>query len=73
MLALALKGQTSAQIAFAPRLSLRTVEKHFEGIYDRLGAGNRAQAVSIALQALPGEEDAPRLQPSRGERHLTGG
>jgi DNA-binding CsgD family transcriptional regulator len=52
VLALALEGQTSGQIAFALSLSVRTVEKHFEGAYDRLGAANRAQAVSLALQAL---------------------
>ncbi len=54
VLALALEGQTSGQIAFALCLSVRTVEKHFEGMYDRLGAANRAQAVSIALQAVAG-------------------
>lgn len=54
VLALALEGQTSGQIAFALCLSVRTVEKHFEGVYDRLGAANRAQAVSIALQAVSG-------------------
>ncbi len=52
VLALALEGQTSGQIAFALCLSVRTVEKHFEGIYGRLGAANRTQAVSIALQAV---------------------
>ena len=54
VLALALEGRTSAQIALMLCLSVRTVEKHFEGVYDRLGAGNRAQAVSIALQAVGG-------------------
>jgi DNA-binding CsgD family transcriptional regulator len=52
VLALALEGQTSGQIAFALCLSVRTVEKHFEALYARLGAANRAQAVSIALQAI---------------------
>jgi DNA-binding CsgD family transcriptional regulator len=51
VMALALEGRTSAQIALALRLSTRTVEKHFEAIYDRLGAANRGQAISIALQA----------------------
>ncbi len=52
VLALALEGQTSAQVAAALGLSVRTVEKHFEALYGRLGAANRAQAVSIALQAV---------------------
>lgn len=55
VLALALEGQTSGQIAYALRLSVRTVEKHFEGVYDRLEAANRTQAVSIALQAIRGD------------------
>ena len=55
VLALALEGQTSAQIAYALGLSVRTVEKHFEGVYDRLEAANRTQAVSIALQAIKGD------------------
>ncbi len=54
VLALALEGKTSRQIAFALCLSARTVEKHFEGVYGRLGAANRTQAVSIALQAIGG-------------------
>lgn len=55
VLAHALNGHTSAQIAASLGLSPRTVEKHFEGIYDRLGAANRAQAIATALQALAGE------------------
>jgi DNA-binding CsgD family transcriptional regulator len=55
VLAHALNGRTSAQIAAALGLSPRTVEKHFEGIYDRLGAANRAQAIATALQAFAGE------------------
>ncbi len=60
VLALALEGQTSGQIAYALCLSVRTVEKHLEGVYDRLGATNRSQAVSIALQAVAGGAPAPR-------------
>lgn len=63
VLALALEGQTSGQIAFALCLSVRTVEKHFEGVYDRLGAANRAQAVSIALQAVAGGPGATGWAP----------
>ena len=59
MLALALEGHTSAEIASALTLSPRTVEKHFEAIYARLGAGNRSQAVSIALRSLSAGTVAP--------------
>jgi DNA-binding CsgD family transcriptional regulator len=52
VLALALAGHTSAEIASALTLSPRTVEKHFEAIYCRLGVSNRSQAVSTALRAL---------------------
>lgn len=50
--ALALKGYTSQQIADLLFLSRRTVEKHFEAIYQRLGVSNRTQAVAGTLRAL---------------------
>jgi DNA-binding CsgD family transcriptional regulator len=49
---LALQGYTSQQIADLLFLSRRTVEKHFEAIYQRLGVSNRAQAVAGTLRAL---------------------
>lgn len=49
---LALQGYTSQQIADLLFLSRRTVEKHFEAIYQRLGVNNRAQAVAGTLRAL---------------------
>jgi DNA-binding CsgD family transcriptional regulator len=49
---LALRGYTSQQIAEKLFLSRRTVEKHFEAIYQRLGVSNRTQAVAGTLQAL---------------------
>jgi DNA-binding CsgD family transcriptional regulator len=52
VLALAMEGQTSIQIGHALTVSPRTVEKHFDAIYARLGAGNRAQAITMALQAI---------------------
>jgi DNA-binding NarL/FixJ family response regulator len=52
VLALALEGKTSVQIADALVLSPRTVEKHFDAIYARLGVGNRTQAITRALQAF---------------------
>lgn len=52
VLAEALRGQTAAEIADALALSRRTVEKHFEAIYARLGASNRSEAIVTALQAV---------------------
>jgi DNA-binding CsgD family transcriptional regulator len=49
---LALRGYTSEQIATILFLSRRTVEKHFEAIYQRLGVTNRAQAIAGTLAAL---------------------
>jgi DNA-binding CsgD family transcriptional regulator len=49
VLQLALQGSTAAQIAAGLSLSRRTVEKHFEAIYGRLGATNRSQAILAAL------------------------
>jgi DNA-binding CsgD family transcriptional regulator len=52
VLELALQGATAGAIADALGLSRRTVEKHFEGIYARLGADNRAEAVVTVMQAM---------------------
>jgi DNA-binding CsgD family transcriptional regulator len=61
VLALALEGRASAQIAHALTLSPRTVEKHFEAIYARLGVANRTQAITGALQALDAAQPATRV------------
>jgi DNA-binding CsgD family transcriptional regulator len=52
VLALALQGRAAAEIADTLALSRRTVEKHFEAIYARLGAANRSEAIVTALQAV---------------------
>jgi len=52
VLSLALEGRTAASIAYALTISPRTVEKHFEAIYDRLGVVNRIEAVMATLAAL---------------------
>jgi DNA-binding CsgD family transcriptional regulator len=52
VLALVLEGRTSAQVAQALVLSPRTVEKHLEAIYTRLGVESRGQAITTTLQAL---------------------
>jgi DNA-binding CsgD family transcriptional regulator len=49
---LALTGKTSRQAASMLHLSSRTVEKHMEAIYARLGAANRTEAVAIAARAM---------------------
>jgi DNA-binding NarL/FixJ family response regulator len=48
VLALAAGGRTTPQIAAVLKLSARTVEKHFEAIYDRLRVTGRTQAVLAA-------------------------
>jgi DNA-binding CsgD family transcriptional regulator len=52
VLALAVEGLTSAQVARTLVLSTRTVEKHLEAIYARLGVESRAQAIAVTLRAL---------------------
>jgi DNA-binding NarL/FixJ family response regulator len=56
VLSLALEGRTAASIAYALTISPRTVEKHFEAIYDRLGVVNRIEAVLATLAALASTE-----------------
>lgn len=47
---LARDGHTAIEIAFILGLSYRTVNQYLSDAYKRLGARNRAQAVSIAVQ-----------------------
>jgi DNA-binding CsgD family transcriptional regulator len=54
VIALALRGRTAAEIAVALALSRRTVEKHFEAIYARLGVSNRSEAVVTVLREMRG-------------------
>lgn len=48
-LSLARDGKTAVQIGDALGLSYRTVNQYLSDAYKRLGARNRAQAVSIAI------------------------
>ena len=43
------KGRTSAEIADILTVSRRTVEKHLENIYCKLGVENRTAAVTVAF------------------------
>jgi len=52
VLALASDGGTNAQIARHLMLSPRTVKKHLESIYDKLGVRTRTGAVALALRAM---------------------
>jgi DNA-binding CsgD family transcriptional regulator len=52
VLALVLEGRTSAQVAQTLVLSTRTVEKHLEAIYARLGVENRGQAIAAAIMTM---------------------
>ena len=49
-LSLARDGLTAIQIGDALGLSYRTVNQYLSDAYKRLGARNRAQAVSIAIK-----------------------
>jgi DNA-binding CsgD family transcriptional regulator len=53
VLALVARGRQSAEIAAELGLSPRTIEKHLEGVYARLGVHNRAEATARALGAPP--------------------
>jgi len=57
------RGKPSRDIAEILGLSPRTVDKHLEQIYNKLGIGNRAAAASTAARIL-GEADLP---PDRGQ------
>ncbi len=52
VMALALQGRTSPQIAVAMSLSPRTIEKHFESIYAHLGVSGRSQAILHTLELI---------------------
>ena len=52
VLALALRGQNPTEIAAGLCLSRRTVEKHFEAIYARLGVSGRPGAIVAAFSML---------------------
>ena len=51
MLALAAEGRTGPQIAAQLNVSPSTVKTHLEHIYDKLGVGDRAGAVAMALRS----------------------
>jgi DNA-binding CsgD family transcriptional regulator/pimeloyl-ACP methyl ester carboxylesterase len=52
ILRLMVSGQTNREIAAQLVLSLRTVERHANDIYSRLGVRNRTEAVAYALRRL---------------------
>lgn len=47
------QGETNAGIANALGIHPSTVETHLENIYQKLGAQNRANAISITFGVLP--------------------
>jgi len=53
VLAWVAQGKTDADIGAILRLSPRTVAKHLEHIYDRLGVENRSAAAALAYTAAP--------------------
>jgi DNA-binding CsgD family transcriptional regulator len=50
VLSLIARGMTNREIAIELVLSVRTVERHVNDIYARLGVRNRTEAVALALQ-----------------------
>lgn len=52
VLSLVARGSTNAQIAALLHLSPRTVQKHLEHVYDRLGVRSRAAATALAVDAV---------------------
>lgn len=44
------RGETSKEIAAALGIGERTVNWHIARVFDRLGAGSRAEAVAIAME-----------------------
>jgi DNA-binding CsgD family transcriptional regulator len=49
VLALVARGHTAAEVAEQLVLSRRTVEKHLEHAYTKIGARNRAEGISWAI------------------------
>ncbi|WP_217913036.1 helix-turn-helix transcriptional regulator [Miltoncostaea marina] len=54
VLALVADGRTNAAVAAALHLSPRTVQKHLEHVYERLGVRSRAAATAVAVPTLAG-------------------
>jgi DNA-binding NarL/FixJ family response regulator len=52
VLALALRGHGTTEIATSLYLSRRTVEKHFEALYARLGVNSKSQAIVTVMSML---------------------
>ena len=50
VLALLIEGATNKEIALQLGISERTVKAHVTGIFNKLGAGSRAEAVAIAMR-----------------------
>jgi DNA-binding CsgD family transcriptional regulator len=54
VLALVAEGMTNAEIAALIWVSPRTVKKHLEGVYEKLGVHTRTAAAAIALRTSRG-------------------
>ena len=52
VLVLIARGSTNSGIAASRSLSMRTVERHIVNVYTKIGAHNRAGAITFALSLL---------------------
>jgi DNA-binding CsgD family transcriptional regulator len=52
------QGKTNPEIGTILGISLRTVQKHLERVYGRLGVENRHAAMALVHEALHHERDA---------------
>jgi DNA-binding CsgD family transcriptional regulator len=66
VLALVASGKTNSEIAAVLAISARTVQKHLEHIFQKLGVETRTAAAICGLGGAP-SFDRPALQPAKFE------
>lgn len=61
------EGKTNVEISFLLRISERTVEKHLERVYKKLGVGCRTSAALFYINNR-GMKELQRLSPQSSQR-----